>query len=175
MNRRAILAAVAAAALVGAAAGCGGEGKKPVVRVGQTTITHAQLEQTVEHFREEANREGKPFAEDRTTEKHLLGLLVYRARLEEGARALGVAVTDEQVEQRVASATSSEEAGDEKDAEAFAEASVRAQLLTEVVYRKLASRVHISDPQQAQAARNTALQRWMDSLAARYPVRGEEG
>ena len=171
MNRRAILAAVAAAALVGAAAGCGGEGKKPVVRVGQTTITHAQLEQTVEHFREEANREGTPFAEDRTTEKQLLGLLVYRARLEEGARALGVAVTDEQVEQRVASATSSEE----KDAEAFAEASMRAQLLTEAVYRRLAGRVHISDPEQAQAARNTALQRWVDSLAARYPVREEAG
>jgi len=165
MSRGAVLAA---AVLVTAAAGCGGgEGKKPVARVGETTITHAQLEQTVEHFREEANREGKPFAEDRTTEKHLLGLLVYRARLEEGARALGIAVTDEQVEQRLGSATSSEE----EDGEAFLESSVRAQLLTEAVYRKLAGRVHIADPQQAQAARNAALQKWVDSLASRYPLR----
>jgi SurA N-terminal domain len=159
---------LAAAALVAVAAGCGESGEKPVAHVGATTITREQLEQTVEHFQEEAQREGKPFAATAATRKHLLGLLAFRARLAEGAAALGVSVSDDAVEQRV-EAAGGDEAGD-GDARAFVESSVRAQLLEEAVYRKLSRRVHEPDPQRAQSARNAALDRWLASLAKRYPL-----
>jgi hypothetical protein len=44
-------------------------------------------------------------------------------------------------------------------------------MLKEAVYRKLAARIHDTDPQRAQAQRNAALDRWLASLAKSYPVR----
>lgn len=168
--RRTLGVLTVAAALAAAAAGCGGsEDRTPVAHVGATTITREQLDRTVEHFREEASREGKPFADTPAARRHLLGLLVYRARLEAGAAALGITIPNDAVEQRLESAGGGE--GEDGDAKAFLASSVRAQLLTEAVYRKLAARVHVSDPQRAQAQRNAALERWTAVLAARYPVR----
>jgi SurA N-terminal domain len=167
MRGRAILAGVAAAFAV-AATGCGESGEKAVAHVGDAKITREQLEQTMEHFSEESTREGRPFAENATARKHLLGLLVYRARLEQGAKALGVTVSDEAVERRLESEGGDE--GDEGDAHAYFESTVRVQLLKEAVYRKLAVRIHDADPQRAQARRNAALDRWLVSLAKRYPV-----
>ena len=168
--RRGLIAVTAAAAFAAAAAGCGGsEGGKAVAHVGKTAITSEQLDQTVEHFREEAAREGKPFADTPAARRHLLGLLVYRARLEEGAAALGITVPDDLVEHRLAVAGGDE--GEDGEAKAFLESSVRAQLLTEAVYRKLAARIHVSDPQRGQARRNAALERGTAGLATRFPVR----
>jgi hypothetical protein len=168
--RRTLGVLTVAAALAAAAAGCGGsEDRTPVAHVGATTITREQLDRTVEHFREEASRDGKPFADTPAARRHLLGLLVYRARLEAGAAALGITIPNDAVEQRLESAGGGE--GEDGDAKAFLASSVRAQLLTEAVYRKLAARVHVSDPQRAQAQRNAALERWTAVLAARYPVR----
>jgi len=161
---------LAAATVVAVAAGCGESGEKAVAHVGATKVTREQLEQTVEHFQEEAQREGKPFPAGAAARKQLLGLLVFRAQLAEGAAALGVKVDDETVERRVEASAGGDE-GDDKDARAFAESSVRAQLLEEAVYRKLARRVHLSDPQAAQAARNAALEQWLAALPKRYPVR----
>jgi hypothetical protein len=167
---RSALVVVAAATVVAVAAGCGGgSGEKAVAHVGATTVTREQLDQTVEHFQEEATREGKPFSVDAAARKHLLGLLVYRARLQEGAAALGVTVPDEAVEQRIQAAGADD--AEEKDARAFTESSVRAQLLVEAVYKKLSRGVRAQDPQQAQAQRNAALNRWLASLAKHYPVR----
>lgn len=169
MSGRLLATGAAAAVLAAAAAGCGsGVGDKPVARVGTGVVTHEQLEQTVEHFREEANREGKAFAEGPSAQRTLLGLLVYRARLEQGAASLGVTVSDEAVEQRLATAGGGEHGGED---EAFAKSSVRAQLLTEAVYRKLADRVRDADPERRQAKRNAALQRWLQSLPPRFPER----
>jgi hypothetical protein len=168
--RRIVIVLTAAVALAAAAAGCGGsEGRKAVARVGTTAITREQLDQTVEHFREEATREGKPFADTPGARRHLLGLLVYRARLEEGAAALGITVPNDVVERRLESAGGDE--GDGGDAKAFLESSVRAQLLTEAVYRKLSARIHVADPQRRQERRNAALRRWTAVLATRFPVR----
>jgi SurA N-terminal domain len=166
--RTRLLPAVAVAVLALVAGACGESGEKAVAHVGDTKISQEQLDQTMEHFREESSREGRPFAEDAAARKHLLGLLVYRAQLEEGARALGVTVSDEAVERRLENAGEDE---GENDARAFLESSVRVQLLKEAVYRKLAARIHESDPQRAQARRNAALDRWLASLAKQYPVR----
>jgi parvulin-like peptidyl-prolyl isomerase len=159
-----------AAVLAAAAAGCGsggGGGDKAVATVGNGVVTREQLEQTVEHFREEARREGKAFADGRAVQRTLLQLLVYRARLEQGAAALGITVSDEAVEQRLATAGGDEAGGDE----AFAKSSVRAQLLTEAVYRRLSARIREADPERRQAKRNAALERWLRSLPGRYPER----
>jgi hypothetical protein len=163
-----MLLAALVAACTAATAGCGESGEKAVAHVGDTKITREQLEQTMEHFSEESSREGRPFAEDASARKHLLGLLVYRARMELGARALGISVPDEAVERRLESAGGDEK--DEGDARAYVESSVRVQLLKEAVYRKLAARIHDADPQRAQARRNAALDRWLASLAKNYPV-----
>jgi hypothetical protein len=167
--RRLILSG-AAVVLCAAAAGCGGGGGSAVARVGGDTVSREQLDQAVEHFREEAQREGKPFADGPAARRSLLGLLVYRARIDQGAAALGITVPQDAVEQRVAAA-GAEEATGGKDGEAFLQSSVRAQLLPEAVYRKLADRIHDADPQRRQAKRNAALQRWVTSLESRYPVR----
>jgi hypothetical protein len=135
-------------------------------------VTREQVEQAVEHFQEEATREGKAFEDGPAARKNLLELLVYRARLEQGAAAMGITVSDEQVEQRMAAGGSAEEGdGEDKDAEAFLESSVRAQLVTEAVYRKLADRIRDADPQLRQAKRNAALRHWLASLQERFPIR----
>jgi SurA N-terminal domain len=167
--RARVLLAVAVAVVAAAAAGCGESGEKAVAHVGDTKITREQLEQTMEHFSEESSREGRPFAEDASARKHLLGLLVFRARLEQGAKRLGINISREAVERRLDTAGGDE--GDEADARAYLESTVRVQLLKEAVYRKLAARIHDSDPQRAQARRNAALDRWLASVAKRYPAR----
>jgi hypothetical protein len=167
--RGAFLVAPLAAALAVAAAGCGGSHHDVVANVGATSITREQLDETVDHFGEEAAREGKPFVADAAVRRHLLGLLVYRAQVEQGATALGITLSHDAIEERLKSGGDGDE-GDKGD-DAFAESSVRAQLLEEAVYRKLARRVHLSDPQAAQAARNAALEQWLAALPKRYPVR----
>lgn len=154
-----------------AAAGCGGShGDRVVASVGTASITREQLDETVDRFGEEAAREGKPFVDNAAVRRHLLGLLVYRARIEQGAAALGITLSHDAVEQRVKSGGEAEEGGDEGD-DAFAESSVRAQLYTEAVYHRLAARIRDADPQRRQARRNTALAHWLAALPKRFPVR----
>jgi SurA N-terminal domain len=161
---------IAAATVVAVAAGCGGASREhAVAHVGTMNLTREQLEQTIEHFRNEARREGKPFATDAAAREQLLGLLVFRARLAQGAAKLGVTVPDELVERRIAASGGDE--ADDGDARAFVESSVRTQLLEEAVYKRLARRVHETDPQRAQAERNALLQAWLASLATRFPLR----
>jgi hypothetical protein len=107
--RRASLLALACAVL----AGCGG-GDKAVAHVGGEPVTEEQLDAVVAHFRNEARREGKRFPEEgspafRLTRNRLLGLLVYRTELEQAARRLGVAVSDDDVSRRLPAAQSGEE------------------------------------------------------------------
>lgn len=167
---RKVALALAAATVVAAAAGCGESRQTAVAHVGGTTITREQLEQAVEHFQEEAKNEGKVFTPGAAaTRKQLLGLLVYRTRLEEGAAALGVTVSDDAVARRLASSGGGE--AEDTNGRALAESSVRAQLIVEAVYAKLAGRVHMTNPRRAAAARNAALNRWLASLAQRFPVR----
>jgi hypothetical protein len=170
-------AALALAATLALAAGCGDEGERAVAHVGGTTITKKQLDETVEHFHEEAQREGKDFPEEGTREftaarDRLLGLLVYRAELAEEAKRLGVEVSDEQVERRLrAGGGEEDERGD-----AFARESVRAQLLYERIYRRVTRAVR-GHGAAATARRNRLASRFLARMQRTYArkVRYEPG
>src|SRR4051812_20913494 len=104
MGKRSTLV-VLLAALAVAAAGCE-EGEKAVAYVGDTKISREQLDEAVEHFQEEAAREGKDFPAKGTQEREavrrrLLGLLAYRVRIDRAASRMGVAVSNDNVEQRL--------------------------------------------------------------------------
>jgi hypothetical protein len=155
-------------------AGCESDGDKAVAHVGTQTITKEQLERTVEHFSEEAQREGKPFPKEGepgfdAAQDRLLGLLVYRAELADEAKSMGLAVSDEQVERRLDSGGSSEE-GEDQEGKKFAEESVRAQLLYETLYRKATAGITGTSPEQA-AKRNARAQRFIDDMKRRYDAK----
>ena len=123
----------------------------PVATVGTRTITEGDVEHALEHFREEAKREGKGFPEEGTpafasSRRHVIGRLVYRAQIEQGAERLGVRVSDEQVERELEQARESE--GEEGDAEGgesedFLRDTVRSQLAYVAAYRKVTGSVRV--------------------------------
>src|SRR5215218_2100398 len=138
------LGAVAIAVIVGAVLRLGGgdSPSDPVARVGGAAITRGQLDETVAHFRQEADKEGKPFPDEgssdhRTVERELVGLLVYRAELEQTAARLGVPVTAAEVQKRLTASTEEIENGAAE--RRFAEATVKAQVAYEHIYRKVTS------------------------------------
>jgi hypothetical protein len=139
-----LVVAVAAGAIVAAVRSTGG-GDKTVQTVAGHKITQKDLELTVEHFHEEADREGKPFpAKDtagyKRVEKIALGLLVDQASIRAAGAKLGVRVTEAQIDAEASAPSGeSEEGGDIRvEAEAaFGRASARTQLITEAVARKL--------------------------------------
>jgi hypothetical protein len=160
--RRSFVAFLAVAAL----AGCGGS-NPAVAHVGGTTITRDDLDTAVDHFRQGANAEGRPFpkkgsADFRTVERQALGLLVYRAELLQSAQKLGVPVTESEVTSRRAGG------GEGEGSEAFARDTVRAQLAYEHVYSKVTSDV-------APARREAAMRKWISRMQLRYEVSYEEG
>jgi hypothetical protein len=148
----AAIAAVAAAAL--AVALLRGRDSNPVVaKVGSTEIRQDDLDLTVEHFHEEADREGRRFPDKGTkayteTERAALRLLIDRAAIEAGAARLGVHVSDAAVEDRLAAQPGgeSDESGDirVKAEAAFRRGTVRDQLVTERVFRKLTAGLAVS-------------------------------
>jgi hypothetical protein len=169
------LAAVFAVVL----AGCDSDGEKAVAHVGNQTITKEHLERTVEHFADEAQREGKPFPEEGepgfdAAEDRLIGLLVYRAELADQAESMGIDVGDEQVDRRLE--TGGEGEKEDEEGKEFARESVRAQLLYEAIYRKVTAGIAGDSPAQA-AKRNAEAQRFIDEMKQRYAakVRYEPG
>jgi len=178
-----ILAALAAAALVAVAAvAASGRDRGPTVvaRIGGAEVTSTELARTVEHFREEARRVGRDFPSERTAafrraRGRLLDLLVYRLRLQEGAAAAGITLRDDQVRQRLQASAAVGDGEPDAAPDPFTVGSVKAQLLVEAVYRQLADPIRTADPEQRQAERNAALRRWLDGLAARFPVRYAAG
>jgi hypothetical protein len=161
-------------------AACGESGEKAVAHVGGQTVTKEQLEQTVEHFAEEAKLEGKPFPAEGSAgfdqaRDRLLALLVYRAELADQADSLGLHVSDEAVEKRFEASGSTGESEDEAGKE-FGRASVRAQLLYEAIYRKVSAAVTGNSP-QASAKRNALAAKFIARMKQRYraKVRYEPG
>lgn len=134
-------------------------------------MTREQLEETVEHFREEAAREGKEFPEEgesgfRAVRSQLLGLLVYRAELSQEARRLGVDVEDEEVDERLEANPSEEgEGGEGGEGEGFARDSVRSQLELEGIARVINRGVTNA------ATRNAKLRSFLGRMARRYASR----
>ncbi len=123
-----------------------------VARVGSTAIKQRQLDLMVEHFHEEADREGRPFpakgsSEYDEVERSALRLLIDQAAVENAAARLGVHVADAQVEARLTAAASGENEGGGdirvKAEAAFRRATVRMQLVTEGVFRKLTRGVDV--------------------------------
>src|SRR5436309_14356679 len=84
----------------------GGHSNPAVAHVAGQAITRDQLETAVDHFREEAKREGTPVPDEKTARfralrNRFLGVLVYRAVLSEAAKRLGLGVSNIQVLRRV--------------------------------------------------------------------------
>jgi hypothetical protein len=109
--------AVLAGAIVAVVRSTGGD-DKTVQTVAGHKITEKDLELTVEHFHEEADREGKPFpakdtADYKRVEEIALGLLVDQASIRAAAAKLGVRVTEAQVDAKASAPSGeSEEGGD---------------------------------------------------------------
>jgi replicative superfamily II helicase len=166
------------AALTLLLAGCE-EGEQAVAHVGKQTVTKEQLEQTMEHFAEEAKREGKPFPDEgepgfEDAQTRLLGLLVYRAELADQAASMGLAVKDETVEQRLDAGAGEE--GEDEEGKQFARDSVRAQLLYEAIYRNVTAGISGNSP-EASGKRNAAAERFIAKMKRDYAgkVRYEPG
>ena len=154
MRRVAIVASVVAVAIVAVAVVAvvksRGGGDKPVATVAGHKISGNELELTVEHFHEEADREGRPFPAKGTkgykqVERLALGLLIDRASIEAAGARIGVHVTNAQVDSRLTAPTGENEGGDIRvEAEAaFLRATARNQLITEGVFRKVTAGVFV--------------------------------
>lgn len=96
-----------------------GGGDKTVQTVAGHKITEKDLELTVEHFHEEADREGKPFpakdtADYKRVEEIALGLLVDQASIRAAAAKLGVQVTEAQVDAKASAPSGESEEGASK-------------------------------------------------------------
>ena len=90
------------------------------------------------HFRDEAQREGKSFPQDgsaafRAQRNQLLGLLVYRAELQQAADRLGIEVSESDVAQRL---PSGEREGDTRG-DTFAHDTVESQIRLERLFARV--------------------------------------
>ncbi len=151
----AVLAVAAVAVAIAAIVRDNGNGDKTVQTVAGHRIAQNDLELTVEHFHEEADREGKPFPAKGTkgyerVEKIALGLLIDQAAIQAAAARSGIHVTEAQVDARVAARPGeSEEGGDVrvKAEAAFTRATERTQLIVEGVSRKLTAGIRVRTTQ----------------------------
>jgi hypothetical protein len=168
-----------AALLLALLAGCGG-GDKTVAEVGGRQVTQQQLDALVQHFRREAQAEGKDFPEEGTRtfvqlRNQLLGLLVYRAELQQGAERLGVEVSDAAVNERLASAPASGEEEDDSNGDTYARDSAEAELLKERIAAKVTRRITGKTLAERSARRNAALATYLARLQRETKVRYEPG
>jgi hypothetical protein len=160
VRRAAVVAVVVVAAVVAVAvtavARRSDAGSATVATVADEKITRKQLDLAVEHFHEQADREGRPFPANSTSayeevQRQALRYLVALAELEVAAARLGVRVSDREVEARVASnAGGGEEEGISirvRAEAAFVRQAARQQLLKERVYKKVGANVRVSDDQ----------------------------
>src|SRR6476619_4072370 len=127
-------------------AACGGGGDKTVAEVGGRQVTQQQLDALVQHFRREAQNEGKDFPKEGTRgfvqlRKQLLGLLVYRTELQQAAKRLGVTVTDGQVNARLGATPAGGESEGDTNGDTYARDTVEAELLKEGIAAKVTRRI----------------------------------
>lgn len=146
-----VLAAAAAVGVVAVSRSRSG-GDSAVARVGSRTITRHDLQLMVDHFQEEADREGRPFPSEGSAaydvvRRQALALIVARAEEELAAGKLGVRVADADVDRRIASGGGGEaESGTIHAAAeaAFLRSTARAQIVEERVASKLDAGIHVS-------------------------------
>jgi hypothetical protein len=155
VKRVVLVAAVVALALVGVGIVAllrDDDGGKTVATVSGHRITSEDLTLAVEHFHEEADREGHDFPAKGTkeyeqVEKLALRLLIDRAAIEAAASRLGVHVTDAEVEAYLARSPPESEGGGDvriKAEAAFRRATARNQLITGGVFQKLTAGIRVA-------------------------------
>ena len=175
MTRLAVVAALGLALF----AACGG-GDKTVAEVGCRQVTQQQLDALVQHFRREAQNEGKDFPKEGTRgfvqlRNQLLGLLVYRTELQQAAKRLGVTVTDGQVNARLGATPAGGESEGDTNGDTYARDSAEAQLLTEGIAAKVTRGVTGNTIAERTARRNAALAKFLARLQRETNVRYEPG
>jgi len=131
------------------AAGCGSE--PPAARVAGVPIASERVEQTLQHARDEARREGRSFPKDATRAyaamgRQALDLLVYHEELRQKAAQLGVVVSDGEIEARLGAdeeQADGEGAGEEDDA--FVRESIRGALLYQRIFDRVTAGVRVTE------------------------------
>jgi hypothetical protein len=168
-----------AALCVALLAGCGGGGSKTVADVGGRQLTQQQLDALVQHFRREAQLEGKDFPQEGTKgfvqlRNQLLGLLVYRTELQEAADRLGVKVNQDELNARLAASQSGGEAGD-ANGDTYARDTIESELLKEGIAAKVTRGVTGKTLAERSARRNEKLAAYLARLQRETKVRYEPG
>jgi hypothetical protein len=158
-------------------AGCGGAGTKTVAHVGGDAISQQQLDALVDHFRREAQQEGKDFPKEGTStfaqlRNQLLGLLVYRSELKRAAGRLGVVVSSDELSRRLAANPGSE--GD-TNGDTYARDSAETELLKEGIAAKVTRGVTGKTLADRSARRNARLAAFLAHLQRETKVRYEPG
>jgi hypothetical protein len=168
-----------AALCVALLAGCGGGGSKTVADVGSQQLTQQQLDALVQHFRREAQVEGKDFPQQGTRgfvqlRNQLLGLLVYRTELQEAADRLDVKVNQDELNARLAASQSGGEGGD-ANGDTYARDTIESELLKEGVAAKVTRGVTGKTLAERSARRNEKLAAYLARLQRETKVRYEPG
>jgi hypothetical protein len=138
MRRPLLVAALAAAVLAGLLLASREGDEKIVARVGDQEITEAEVDRTVARINAELAAEGREIAPagspgEQQLRASSLALLVYRARLEQGAAELGITVTLDEVQARLGGANT----GGEAEGGTGALEALRAQLLYERIFEQV--------------------------------------
>jgi hypothetical protein len=175
------LIAVGALAAAGLVAGLlvlflGGRSNPAVAHVGGQAIKRDQLATAVDHFRKEYEAEGKAFPNEKSSNfrvlrNRLVGLLVYRAELDQAARRLGIAVSNIQVLRALN--TNSE--GEEHDTDQFTYDTVKSQIQYERLYAKVTAGISAPTTAKLSARRNAAMNTFVAKLKRETKVRYEPG
>ncbi len=163
LKPRVYLACASALALLAAGCGGGGDtkvGADSVANVGGTQITKTKFDQTLETARRAYKSNGRPFPKAGTPEYQSIKAqaVQYLVQLEENkqqADDLGVEVTDEQVNARLASIKKKNFGGNEAQyrtaiqkagfTDARVRESVRSQLVSEGIVKKVTKDVKVTD------------------------------
>ena len=145
--------------------------------VASTPVTQKQLDDLVDHFRKEAEAEGRTFPKQgtdayRVQRNQLLGLLVYREELRQTAGRLSVTVSEDEISKHLAAAGQPEP---EQKGDPYAHDSIEAQLLYERIFRKLTRHVKGGTPEVISAKRNQVMAEFVAKLQRRTRVRYEPG
>jgi hypothetical protein len=155
----------------------GGDSNPAVAHVGGEAITRDRLELAVDHFRNEAQKEGTEFPHEgsarfRASRNRVLGVLVYRTELAQAARRLGINVTNVEVLRRLNGNSGGEE---EQSTDRFEFDTVKAQLLYERIYAKVTRKISGATIPERVARKNAAMKRYLDRLERETKVRYEPG
>jgi foldase protein PrsA len=179
-TRRLGLLVVCCAALVGVAAGCGGDSssnsdvpKGAVAVVDRQPITQEQFDKAVEQYNRSARKASQPAIEPGTqaykiaVQSKIMPYLVQRAEFEQQAKKLGVVVTAKEIDDAIKKivdqyfdgSTKKFEAAAKKQGSTLADVkdSLKLNLLQEKVTKKLTAAVKVSDAEaQAYYEKNIA-------------------